>query len=64
MIRGRSRAWLTHLAMPLAGLAVIGYVLYEMDRAANIMGGVWIALGLAYFAVHTIILKKPAAIDL
>ena len=64
VIRGRSRAWLTHLAMPLAGLAVIGYVLYEMDSAANIMGAVWIALGLVYFAVHTIILKKPAAIDL
>ena len=48
---------------PLAGLAVIGNVLYEMDSAAKIMGAVWIALGLVYFAVHTIILKKPAAID-
>jgi amino acid transporter len=64
VIRGRSRAWLTHLAMPLAGLAVIGYVLYEMDRAAKILGAVWIALGFVYFAVHTIILKKPAAIEL
>jgi drug/metabolite transporter (DMT)-like permease len=64
MIRGRSRAWLTHLAMPLAGLAVIGYVLYEMDSAAKIMGAVWIALGLVYFVVYTIVLKKPAAIDL
>ena len=64
MIRGRSRAWLKHLVMPLAGLAVIGYVLYEMDSAAKIMGTVWIALGLVYFAVHTMILKKPAAIDL
>jgi hypothetical protein len=51
-------------AMPLAGLAVIGYVLYEMASAAKIMGAVWIALGLVYFAVHSIILKKPAAIDL
>jgi amino acid transporter len=64
VIRGRSRAWLTHLAMPLAGLAVIGYVLYEMDSAAKIMGAVWIALGLVYFAVYTVVLKKPAAIDL
>jgi amino acid transporter len=64
VIRGRSRAWLTHLAMPLAGLAVIGYVLYEMDSVAKIMGAVWIALGLVYFAVYTIVLKKPAAIDL
>jgi len=26
--------------MPLAGLAVIGYVPYEMDSAAKIMGAV------------------------
>jgi amino acid transporter len=64
VIRGGSRAWLTHLAMPLAGLAVIGYVLYEMDSTAKIMGAVWIALGLVYFTVHTKILKKPAAFDL
>jgi amino acid transporter len=64
VIRGRSRAWLKHLVMPLAGLAVIGYVLYEMDSAAKIMGAVWIALGLVYFAVYTVILKKQAAIDL
>jgi hypothetical protein len=50
--------------MPLSGLAVIGYVLYEMDSAAKIPGAVWIALGLVYVAVHTIILKKPAGIDL
>jgi hypothetical protein len=30
----------------------------------KIMGAVWIALGLVYFAVHTLILKRPAAIDL
>jgi amino acid transporter len=64
VIRGRSRAWLKHLVMPLAGLAVIGYVLYEMDSAAKIMGAVWIALGLVYFVVRTTILKKPAAFDL
>jgi amino acid transporter len=64
MIRGRSRAWIRHLLMPLAGLAVLGYVLYEMDAAAKIMGAVWIAVGIVYFAVLTLLLKKPVAIDL
>jgi hypothetical protein len=45
-------------AKGMVPLAVIGYVLYEMDNAAKIMGAVWIALGIVYFAVHTIILKK------
>ncbi|MBV8495869.1 MAG: APC family permease [Gammaproteobacteria bacterium] len=64
VIRGRSRAWVRHLLMPLAGFAVLAYVLYEMDRAAQVMGAVWIALGVAYFAVLSLLLKKPAAIDL
>jgi amino acid transporter len=64
VIRGASRAWFRHLVSPLAGFAVIGYVLYEMDGAAKIMGAVWIAAGIVYLAVLTRVLKKPAAIDL
>ena len=64
VIRGGSRAWFPHLVSPLAGLAVIGYVLYEMDSAAKIMGAVWIGAGILYLAVLTRVLKKPAAIEL
>lgn len=64
VIRGGSRAWLRHLASPLAGFAVIGYVLYEMDSTAKIMGAVWIAAGIVYLGVLTRVLKKPAAIEL
>ena len=64
VIRGGSRAWFRHLASPLAGFAVIGYVLYEMDSAAKIMGTVWIGAGILYLAVLTRVLKKPAAIEL
>jgi amino acid transporter len=64
VIRGGSRAWVTHLVMPLAGLAVLGYVLYEMDTAAKIMGATWIAVGVVYYAVLARLMKKPAAIDL
>ena len=64
VIRGGSRAWFPHLVSPLAGVAVIGYVLYEMDGAAKIMGAVWIGAGILYLAVLTRVLKKPAAIEL
>jgi len=64
VIRGGSRAWFRHLVSPLAGFAVIGYVLYEMDSAAKIMGVVWIGAGILYLAVLTRVLKKPAAIEL
>lgn len=64
VIRGGSRAWFRHLVSPLAGFAVIGYVLYEMDGAAKIMGAVWIGAGIVYLAVLTRVLKKPATIEL
>ncbi|MGC1386498.1 MAG: APC family permease [Steroidobacteraceae bacterium] len=47
--RRRSGDWMRHLLFPLAGMAVILYVLYEMDRAAKMLGGCWIALGILYF---------------
>jgi amino acid transporter len=64
VIRSGSRAWFQHLLMPLAGFAVIGYVLYEMDSTAKIMGAMWIAAGVVYFAVLTLVLRKPVAIEL
>jgi amino acid transporter len=64
VIREGSRAWLRHLVMPLAGFAVIGYVLYEMDGAAKILGAVWIGVGIVYFAVLSLVLKRSPALDL
>jgi amino acid transporter len=61
ILRERSRDWLRHLLLPLAGLLIIVYVLYEMDRAAKILGLSWIALGLLYFTVLALWTKKPAA---
>jgi len=51
IVRARSRNWLRHLLMPLGGLLVIGYVLYEMDRRAKLMGAAWIAVGAVYFVL-------------
>ena len=63
-VRGRSRDWLRHLVMPLGGLGVIGYVLYEMDMDAKILGACWIAVGCCYFLVLKLKLRKSSALDL
>jgi amino acid transporter len=49
LIRQRSGAWLRHLVFPLIGLLIILYVLFEMDRAAKVLGAWWIALGALYY---------------
>jgi amino acid transporter len=61
-IRQGSGNWLRHLIFPLVGAAVIGFVLYEMDRSAKIMGACWIAVGIAYYLVLTLVLKKSVEI--
>jgi amino acid transporter len=49
LIRQRSGAWLRHLVFPLTGLLIILYVLYEMDRAAKVLGACWIGIGGVYY---------------
>jgi amino acid transporter len=63
-IRRRSGKWVRHLLLPLGGLLVIAYVLYEMDNSAKIMGACWIAAGVLYFIVLSVFMKKPIALDL
>ena len=49
--RQRSGAWLRHLVFPLAGFAVIAYVLYGMDPTAKVLGACWIAVGVLYYFI-------------
>jgi amino acid transporter len=62
--RGRSRDWLRHIVFPLTGLAIIVYVLCEMDRAAKILGACWIAIGAVYYVVLTLRSKRPVALEI
>jgi amino acid transporter len=62
-IRERSGEWLRHLLMPLGGLLVIVYVLYEMDRSAKLLGACWIAVGVIYYVVLSFVMKKRVSLE-
>jgi amino acid transporter len=62
--RQRSGDWLRHLIFPLTGLIIIVYVLFEMDRAAKILGACWIAAGVLYYFLMTLLSKKPVALEI
>jgi hypothetical protein len=62
--RQRSGDWLRHSVFPLTGLTIIVYVLYEMDRAAKILGAVWIAIGAVYYLVLSLRSKRPVALEI
>jgi amino acid transporter len=62
--RQRSGDWLRHVVFPLIGLAIILYVLYEMDRAAKIWGACWIVVGVLYYLILALLSKKPVALEI
>jgi amino acid transporter len=64
LIRRRSGDWLRHLIFPVIGMLIIVYVLYEMDRAAKVLGLAWIVIGIFYYAVLTVWVKKPVALKI
>jgi amino acid transporter len=61
--RQRSRNWLRYLLCPLLGFLVIAYVLYEMDIKAKILGACWIGLGVLYYLVLTVVLRRSARLQ-
>jgi hypothetical protein len=61
-VRQRSGDWLRHVVFPLLGMSIILYVLYEMDRAAKIMGAIWIGVGLLYYSALTFWVKRAVVL--
>jgi amino acid transporter len=64
LVRRRSGDWLRHLLCPLIGMLIIAYVLFEMDRTAKLLGLAWISIGILYYLVLTLWVKKPVALKI
>ena len=62
-VRARTGQWVRHLVCPSLGLLVILYVIVEMDATAKRFGLIWLAIGIAYYAVLTQVLKRSARIE-
>jgi len=50
-VKRRTGRWLVHLAVPLAGIAVVLAVLSGMSSLAMLLGLTWLGIGLAYGAL-------------
>lgn len=64
IIRNQSKAWIKHLLFPLIGLVIIGFVLYEMDSEAKVLGLSWLVLGVLYYVVLRVVFKRQTNLDL
>jgi amino acid transporter len=50
--RKKSKNYLLHLAVPVVGFLIIGYVLLNADAAAKIGGLVWLVIGLGVYLYY------------
>lgn len=53
-----SRAWLRHLLAPALGFAIVALVIYSMSGNAKLLGGCWMAAGVAV-ALLTTLTRRP-----
>ena len=60
--RAKRSSTLRHLLLPLAGFAIIAYVLYEMDTTAKLLGVCWFGIGLVYYVVLRLVLRRSVGL--
>ncbi|MEV5552369.1 APC family permease [Nonomuraea wenchangensis] len=58
-LRGRSRAWWSHLAAPLIGMAILILVVINANVLAQVLGLIWLALGALALLVLYLLGRRP-----
>jgi amino acid transporter len=61
--RQRSRNWLRHYLVPAIGLCIIGYVLWNAEANAKIIGLIWLTIGVVIY-VSLKVMGRPATVPI
>lgn len=64
IIRQKSRNLLMHLVFPVIGFCIISFVIYEMDPEAKVLGLSWLAVGMVYYFIMRVLLKRNVVLNL
>ncbi|MFC4050560.1 APC family permease [Actinomadura syzygii] len=59
VVRSGSRDWGRHLIAPAAGFAILGYVVYNADVAAQELGFVWLGIGVVVLIGLLVMRRRP-----
>ena len=59
VVRQKSRDWWRHLVVPVIGFAILLYVIINAKVAAQRLGFVWLAVGLALLVFLLVTGRKP-----
>jgi amino acid transporter len=61
--RSARRNMVTHVVSPLLGIAVVAAILVNMNRAALVLGAVWLAVGLCWWWLRIVPQRLTHAAD-
>jgi amino acid transporter len=59
VVRNGSRDWWRHLVVPVVGFAILAYVVYNAQVAAQELGFVWLAIGVLVLLFLVLTGRKP-----
>jgi amino acid transporter len=59
VVRNGSRDWLRHLVVPVLGFAILAYVVWNANVAAQRLGFVWLGLGAVVLLVLYLVGRRP-----
>jgi amino acid transporter len=59
VVRHGSRQWFRHLVFPVLGFAVLAYVVINAQVAAQLLGFVWLAIGVVVLMVFVLTGRRP-----
>lgn len=59
LVRGRSRDYWRHLAVPVIGFAILAFVVVNAQIAAQTLGFVWLLIGVAALVVLLVTGRRP-----
>jgi hypothetical protein len=60
MVRQRSRDYLRHLVVPLCGLVILGFVVFKARDEAQIVGLIWLGIGVVVMVGLMVTGRTPA----
>ncbi|MFI6166436.1 APC family permease [Nocardia sp. NPDC051052] len=64
VVRKRSRDWFRHLLFPIIGFAILLYVVVNANIAAQVLGFVWLAIGMVILIISNLTGHKLAPADI
>lgn len=60
----KSTSYIKHLILPLIGILIVSFVWLNLDSAAKTLGAIWVTVGILYYIIFVVILKRDLKIEL